>query len=110
MSSTTLGEVKLWANAKEREKYENLAGGWCMHAISILSSLWGCLLLNEDSEVWVPDQIQGLVPCWDVAMIEVFVKSARYLVLNACVRLGLQSYSSAWYVCTATSRAILAVA
>jgi hypothetical protein len=34
MSSSVLGEVKLWANAKEREKYENLAGGWClgMHA------------------------------------------------------------------------------
>jgi hypothetical protein len=26
MSASSLGEVKLWANAKEREKYENLAG------------------------------------------------------------------------------------
>lgn len=30
MSSTALGEVKLWANAKEREKFENLAGAFAM--------------------------------------------------------------------------------
>lgn len=27
MSSSSLNEVRLWTNTKEREKYENLAGG-----------------------------------------------------------------------------------